>query len=91
MKFRRAVGLTPIDYLTRWRMLLAADRLAVSSDPVASIARSLGYESESAFSAAFKRVMHASPRQYVRNRSTVALPSDERWAVGAEWMVQLAR
>jgi AraC-like DNA-binding protein len=91
MKFGRMVGLTPIDYLTRWRMLLAADLLALSSDPVSTIARSLGYESESAFSAAFKRVMHASPRQYVRNRSTDALPSDERRTVAADWMVQLAR
>ncbi|RVP77521.1 helix-turn-helix domain-containing protein, partial [Sinorhizobium meliloti] len=46
-----------MDYLTRWRMTLAADRLENSGDPVAAIAFSLGYESESSFSAAFKRVM----------------------------------
>ena len=32
-KFKETVGATPIDYLTRWRMLLAGDRLANSSDP----------------------------------------------------------
>lgn len=58
-----------MDYLTRWRMTLAADRLENSGDPVAAIAFSLGYESESSFSAAFKRVMGCSPRQYGRKKS----------------------
>jgi len=62
--FRRMVGLAPMDYLTRWRMLLAADRLLHSRNAVATIAVGLGYESESAFGAAFKRVMGCSPRQY---------------------------
>jgi AraC-like DNA-binding protein len=53
-------------------MLLAGDRLANSGDPISVIALSLGYESESAFSTAFKRVMGASPRQYGRERNTVA-------------------
>jgi AraC-like DNA-binding protein len=55
-----------MEYLTRWRMLLAGDKLANSSDPISVIAVSLGYESESAFSTAFKRVMGCSPRQYSR-------------------------
>ncbi|TCU13572.1 AraC family transcriptional regulator [Rhizobium sullae] len=64
MKFKATVGETPMDYLTRWRMLLAADRLANSNDPISAIALSLGYESESAFSTAFRREMGGSPRQY---------------------------
>jgi AraC-like DNA-binding protein len=64
LKFKAMVGASPMDYLTRWRMLLAGDRLASSSDPVSVIALSLGYESESAFSTAFKRVMGCAPRQY---------------------------
>jgi AraC-like DNA-binding protein len=68
-KFKETVGAPPLDYLTRWRMLLAGDRLANSGDPVSVIARSLGYESESAFSTAFKRVMDCSPRQYSRGRN----------------------
>jgi len=67
LKFRATVGAPPLEYLTRWRMLLAGDKLANSQDPVASIALSLGYESESAFSTAFKRVMGCSPRQYGRS------------------------
>ena len=74
LKFKKTVGVSPLDYLTRWRMLLAGDRLANSSDPVSVIARSLGYESESAFSTAFKRVMGCSPRQYGHDRNA-PLPS----------------
>ena len=66
----------PMEYLTRWRMLLAADRLANSSDPISVIALSLGYESESAFSTAFKRVMGCSPRQYGRGRNPVPQRGD---------------
>jgi AraC-like DNA-binding protein len=66
LKFKQTVGSSPMEYLTRWRMLLAGDRLANSNDPISTIALSLGYESESAFSTAFKRVMGCSPRQYTR-------------------------
>jgi len=68
LKFKRAVGVAPLEYLARWRMLLAADRLESTGDPVSTVARGLGYESESAFSTAFKRVMGCSPRQYARSR-----------------------
>ncbi|KAK0361352.1 hypothetical protein LTR94_023673 [Friedmanniomyces endolithicus] len=70
LRFRRVVGETPMDYLTRWRMLLAADRLENSSEPVSAIAFGLGYESESAFSTAFRRVMGSSPRRYGERRKT---------------------
>jgi AraC-like DNA-binding protein len=69
LRFKQAVGATPMDYLTRWRMLLAGDRLVHASDPISVLAVSLGYESESAFSTAFKRVMGCSPRQYGRGQS----------------------
>jgi len=71
LRFRETMGSTPMEYLTRWRMLLAADRLKNSTDGLAAIAQSLGYESESAFGKAFRRVMGQSPRQYAR---TGALP-----------------
>ena len=66
LKFKECVGEAPMEYLTRWRMLLAADKLANSGDPISVIAQSLGYESESAFSTAFKRVMDCAPRQYAQ-------------------------
>jgi AraC-like DNA-binding protein len=65
-RFRRLVGAPPLEYLTRWRMLVAADRLRNAGENVASVAASLGYESESAFSTAFKRVMSQPPRRYQR-------------------------
>jgi AraC-like DNA-binding protein len=66
LRFRETVGATPMEYLARWRMLLAADRLKNSSDGLSAIGQSLGYESESAFGKAFRRVMGCSPRQYTR-------------------------
>ena len=74
LKFKQTVGESPMEYLTRWRMLLAGDKLTNSSDSISVIALSLGYESESAFSTAFKRMMGCSPRQYSRGR-TPASPS----------------
>ena len=71
-RFRDTVGETPMEYLTRWRMLLAGDRLVNSRDALAETAASLGYESESAFSTAFKRVMGVSPRQYGRREAALA-------------------
>ena len=64
-RFGQLVGDGPIEYLTRWRMLLAGRSLS-RGEPIGAIARSLGYESESAFSTAFKRVMGGAPRQHAR-------------------------
>lgn len=63
-KFKEMVGTSPMEYLAQWRMMLAGDRLENSRDPISVIAPSLGYESETAFSTAFKRIMGCSPRQY---------------------------
>jgi AraC-like DNA-binding protein len=70
LKFKQTVGTTPMEYLTRWRMLLAGDRLKYSDDSLSVVASSLGYESESAFGKAFRRVMGSSPRQYSRQGSS---------------------
>ncbi|ODN71683.1 Exoenzyme S synthesis regulatory protein ExsA [Methylobrevis pamukkalensis] len=76
LRFRETVGETPMDYIARWRMLLAADRLSNTDEPLTAIALSLGYESESAFSTAFKRVIGCSPREHCRRMGTAA--SDAR-------------
>ena len=70
-KFKATVGQSPLEYLTRWRMLVAGDRLVHGSEPVAAVSLELGYESEAAFSTAFKRVMGCSPRQYSRSQVPV--------------------
>jgi AraC-like DNA-binding protein len=77
LRFRETVGATPMEYLTRWRMLLAADRLKSSSDSLSSIASSLVYESESAFGKAFRRVMGCSPRQYSRKPLQIDLARNQ--------------
>jgi AraC-like DNA-binding protein len=69
-KFKETVGLSPMGYLTRWRMMLAADRLTNSRNSVAEIGLALGYKSEKSFGTAFKRIMNCPPRQYARARST---------------------
>jgi len=65
LRFKQTAGETPMEYLTRWRMMRAADRLANSRDAVSEVSLAVGYASESAFSTAFRRVMGCSPRQYV--------------------------
>jgi len=64
IRFKEKVGSSAMEYLTRWRMRRAGHKLLNSSEPVSSIAFSLGYASESAFGFAFKREMGCSPRQY---------------------------
>ncbi len=54
-RFADFVGHPPMLYLTRWRMQLAANRLAAGAGPVSAIATEVGYESEAAFGRAFKR------------------------------------
>lgn len=66
LRFRQTVGEPAMDYLTRWRMMVASDHLANGAMPIALVAPMVGYESESAFGAAFKRVMGYSPRQFVK-------------------------
>ena len=81
--FKERVGLSPMDYLTRWRMMQAADRLISTRQSLAEIGLALGYESEKSFSTAFKRVMNCSPRQYGR-RQAEAGEAGRRLAPGRE-------
>jgi AraC-like DNA-binding protein len=69
LRFKEVVGETATDYLTRWRMLLAAERLSSADESVATIAASLGYESESSFGKAFRRVLGLPPRRFARGPS----------------------
>ena len=66
VRFKETVGEPAMDYLTRWRMIVASDRLANAGMSIAVVAPLVGYGSESAFGAAFKRVMGYSPRQFAK-------------------------
>jgi AraC-like DNA-binding protein len=60
-RFRSVLGLAPIRYLTGWRMHVAEDLLRTTVLPLAAIAPRVGYESEEAFSRAFKRDHGTAP------------------------------
>ncbi len=63
-RFREKVGTTPVEYATGWRLTIAASRLRAGRESASSIAGSLGFLSDSAFGAAFKRRFGVSPGQY---------------------------
>ncbi len=69
LRFKQVVGASPMEYLTRWRMLLASRRLVHPGVLLSDLASSLGYESESAFAKAFKRVIGCSPREFRKSKS----------------------
>lgn len=60
-RFAELVGQPPMQYLTRWRLQLAGELLRGGRQTVAAIAGDVGYDSEAAFSRAFKREMGVSP------------------------------
>ncbi|AZC23873.1 Transcriptional regulator, AraC family [Pseudomonas sessilinigenes] len=72
LHFKQKAGIAPLEYLLRWRMQLATQSLKSGRASISSIAQKLGYDSDSAFSHAFKRIMHCSPRQY-RERQAHAI------------------
>lgn len=67
-RFARRVGLTPFEYLLSWRMAVAKRALRHGDQPIAEIAREVGYGSTSAFSTAFSRVTGSAPGRYARRR-----------------------
>lgn len=66
--FRQTVGTAPVEYLTQWRMMLACEQLNYSDQTIAQIAAASGYESESAFAKAFKRIIGCSPGRFAAKR-----------------------
>ena len=60
--------MTAFEYLTSWRLILASDRLKTVNETVLSIATSLGYETESSFGRAFKKLWGCTPRDHRRER-----------------------
>ena len=71
-RFQHLVGSSPMQYLTQWRMLLASNLLARSNAPLAHIAEEVGYQTDTAFSRAFRREFGAPPAAW-RRRKQAAL------------------
>jgi AraC-like DNA-binding protein len=71
-RFTHFVGEPPMQYLARWRMQLAGRRLAEGAVKVSAIAREVGYDSEAAFSRAFKRMTGAAPASWRRVSSALS-------------------
>jgi AraC-like DNA-binding protein len=67
-RFTALVGEPPIQYLMRWRLALAARELRSGSDSISRIAERSGYESEAAFSRAFKREFGTPPAAWRKVR-----------------------
>jgi AraC-like DNA-binding protein len=77
-RFKATVGRAPMDYLTQLRMLIAARRLAEPGARVSTVAQDLGYESESSFSAAFKRAMGLPPRRHAESARRAASAAESQ-------------
>ncbi len=70
-RFQKLLNITPMNYVTRWRMQLAHRKITGSSEPMMDIAHACGYQSEESFSKAFRKEFGASPKA-VRRRETAS-------------------
>ena len=65
-RFKELVGQTPLEYVTEWRMQKAMQLLEQRDRKLIDVAQSVGYDSDAAFSKAFKRVVGANPGEYLK-------------------------
>jgi len=70
-RFTDLLGQPPMQYLARWRLQVAAQELLIGSKSLAAVAAQVGYDSEAAFSRAFKREFGMPPAGWRKNRSKV--------------------
>ena len=73
-RFTHFVGQPPMRYLASWRMQLAARLLAEGAPKVSAVALDVGYDSEAAFSRAFKRIVGTAPAAWRRRAVTASPP-----------------
>ena len=68
-RFTGFVGIPPMQYLQKWRLQMAASQLSEGNASIAAIAAEIGYESEAAFSRAFKKMIGEPPAEWRSNRT----------------------
>ena len=68
-RFIRLIGMPPMHYLASWRMQVATAKLRNTSASLAQVAEIVGYDSEAAFSRAFKKAFGAAPATWRRSNS----------------------
>ncbi|AFW02784.1 AraC family transcriptional regulator [Gluconobacter oxydans] len=89
-RFREIAGVTPLAYVTQWRMHLAERALRDGETTIAMIAQSVGYASEAAFSNAFKRIMGASPTRFRTHQRQELTETRKGEPVGRDYVPLLA-
>jgi AraC-like DNA-binding protein len=72
LRFKQLVGEAPLEYLTRWRMYKASRLLRDPDRKILQVAASVGYDSDAAFSRAFKRVHGVAPGAYRKATTSIA-------------------
>ncbi len=73
IKFTRYLAMTPLSYITQWRMQIARQLLVESDQPIIQVAENTGYQSEASFGRIFKRHFDIAPATYRRQYRAQAI------------------
>lgn len=87
-RFSEMIGQPPMQYLANWRMQVAAGLLRSTNATVASIALDVGYDSEAAFTRAFKRLVGSPPGAW-RRQKEVGTPPAQRTGAQSPTLVAI--
>jgi AraC-like DNA-binding protein len=74
-RFKDVVGQAPLAYLTEWRIYQAARLIEANASTISVIGRRVGYQSEAAFTKAFRKVLGHAPSEYRKSLATTAAPT----------------
>jgi AraC-like DNA-binding protein len=75
-RFQRLVGSSPMQYLTQWRMVLAANLLRHSNAQLTHVAQDVGYQTDTAFIRAFRREYGVPPATWRRTQAARPFPAE---------------